>query len=175
MKLTVLGGCTGRQTAATDLLPSQADLLLELLNLTVAVSFFFALFRAPQVVLHQLDGGNEGLWNAEMGVLLQKNVFALLLLFSTAIKTGPSCDVSPFPGQHSCQSPALTGSWSGSGPLTASWTSHLQLSCAGSHLKGPEDILPQNQIRLEDADMKHLNSKSNYFSWNIWENLQDSM
>ena len=68
----MLGVCTGRQSAASDLLPPQADLLFELLNLTVAVSLLLAfLLLTPQVVLHQLDGSDEGLGNAEMSVLLQ--------------------------------------------------------------------------------------------------------
>lgn len=65
--------CTGWQAAASDLLPPQANLLFELLNFTVTVSLLFALLLlTPQVVLHQLDGSNERLRNAEMSVLLQR-------------------------------------------------------------------------------------------------------
>lgn len=68
----MLGGCVGRQAVASDLLPPQANLLFELLNLTVAVSLLLTLLLlTPQVVLHQLDGSNKGLRNAEMSVLLQ--------------------------------------------------------------------------------------------------------
>lgn len=71
-RLTVLGGCAGRQATASDLLPPQADLLFELLNLTVAVSLLLTLLLlTPQIVLHQLDGSNKRLGNAEMSVLLQ--------------------------------------------------------------------------------------------------------
>lgn len=41
----------------------------------------------------------------------------------------------PSPGLHSCQSPALTGSWWGFGLLTASWTYYLTGHCTGSHLR----------------------------------------
>lgn len=69
----MLRGCGRRHAAASDLLPPQANLLFELLDLTVAVSLLLALLLLmPQVVLHQLNGSNEGLGNAEMGVLLQK-------------------------------------------------------------------------------------------------------
>lgn len=68
----MLGGGAGRQTAAADLLPAQADLLLELLNLRVAVPLLLAPhFPTQQVVLHQLDGSDQGLRDAEMSVLLQ--------------------------------------------------------------------------------------------------------
>lgn len=71
--LTALTGGGGQHAAASDLLPPQADLLLELLDLAVAVSLLLALLLlVPQVVLHQLDGGDEGLGNAEMGVLLRR-------------------------------------------------------------------------------------------------------
>lgn len=69
--LTALRGCGRQHAAASDLLPPQANLLLELLDLTVAVSLLLTLLLMPQVVLHQLNGSNEGLGNAEMGVLLQ--------------------------------------------------------------------------------------------------------
>lgn len=59
--LTVLGVCAWRQAAASDLLPAQADLLFELLNLTVAVYLLLALLLTPHVVLHQLDGSYKGL------------------------------------------------------------------------------------------------------------------
>lgn len=68
----MLGGCAGREAAASDLLPPQTDLLFKLLNLTVAVSLLLALLLlTPQVVFHQLDGSNKGLGNAEMSVFLQ--------------------------------------------------------------------------------------------------------
>lgn len=71
--LTAQRGGGGQHAAVSDLLPPQADLLLELLDLAVAVSLLLApLFLVPQVVLHQLDGGDEGLGNAEMGVLLRR-------------------------------------------------------------------------------------------------------
>ena len=57
--LTLLGVCAGRQAAVSDLLPAQADLLFELLDLIVAVSLLLPrLLLTPQVVLHQLDGSN---------------------------------------------------------------------------------------------------------------------
>lgn len=69
--LTALKGCGWQHAAASDLLPPQANLLFELLDLTVTVSLLLALrLLMPQVVLHQLDSGNEGFGNAEMGVLL---------------------------------------------------------------------------------------------------------
>lgn len=69
--LTVLWRCAGRQAAALDLLPPQPNSLFELLNLRVAVAFFIGLFLLPpHVVLHQLNGGNEWLRNAEVGILL---------------------------------------------------------------------------------------------------------
>lgn len=71
--LTALRGCGWQHAAASDLLPPQANLLLELLDLTVAVFLLLTLLLPmPQVVLHQLNGSNEGLRNAEMGILLQK-------------------------------------------------------------------------------------------------------
>ena len=84
--LTVVGGCAGRQAAVADLLPAQADLLLELLNLTVTVSLLLALlFPTPQVALHQLDCCNKGLGNAEMGVFLFKvSTAAKVLLWQVA-------------------------------------------------------------------------------------------
>lgn len=69
--LTVLGGGAGRQATASDLLPPQANLLFELLDLAVAVSLLLTLLLlAPQIVLHQLNGSDERLGNAEMSVLL---------------------------------------------------------------------------------------------------------
>lgn len=69
--LTVLWGRAGRQAAALDLLPPQPNSLLELLNLRVAVALFIGLLLlAPHVVLHQLNGGNEWLRNAEVSILL---------------------------------------------------------------------------------------------------------
>lgn len=80
----MLRGCAGRQAAASDLLPPKADLLFELLNLTVAVSFLLAfLLLTPKVILHQLDGCNKGLGNAEMSILLQ-NMEEIRNLFSHA-------------------------------------------------------------------------------------------
>lgn len=71
-RLTVLGRCAGQQATPSDLLPPQANLLFELLNLTVAVSLLLTLLLLPpQIVLHQLNGSNKRLGNAEMSVLLQ--------------------------------------------------------------------------------------------------------
>lgn len=70
--LTVLGGCAGWEAAASDLLPSQTYLLFKLLNLTVTVSLLLLTLQllTAQVVLHQLNGSNKGLGNAEMSVFL---------------------------------------------------------------------------------------------------------
>lgn len=69
--LTVLGGCAGWEAAASDLLPSQTYLLFKLLNLAVTVSLLLTLhLLTAQVVLHQLNGSNKGLGNAEMSIFL---------------------------------------------------------------------------------------------------------
>ena len=58
--------------AAADLLPSQADFLLELLDLTVAVLFLVnLLFPAPDIALHQLNRCDQRLGNAEVGIFLK--------------------------------------------------------------------------------------------------------
>lgn len=146
-RLTVLGGCAGRQAAALDLLSSQPNSLFELLNLRVAVALFIGLLLLPpHVVLHQLNSGNEWLWNAEVGILLYWSHWDIMRRWhevegSTCfpyIKKTKKKRQQPFPGLHSCQSPALTGSWWGSDPLTASWTTHLKRHCTGSHLKTTE-------------------------------------
>lgn len=67
----MLGVCGWRQTAASDLLPPQANLLLQLLNLAVTVSFLLALLLTPHVAFHQLNGCNKRLGDAEMGIFLQ--------------------------------------------------------------------------------------------------------
>ena len=73
-KLTVLRRRAGRHGPVAELLPAQADLLLELLDLAVAVALLLAaplLLPPTQVALHQLDGGDQGLGDAEVGVLLE--------------------------------------------------------------------------------------------------------
>lgn len=65
----------GRRGPVAELLPAQADLLLEQLDLAVAVALLLAaapalLLPPTQVALHQLDGGDQGLGDAEVGVLL---------------------------------------------------------------------------------------------------------
>ena len=68
--------------AAADLLPAQADLLLELLDLTVAVLFLVALlFTTPHIALHQLNRCDQRLGNAEVGIFLEVVERDLLLLF----------------------------------------------------------------------------------------------
>lgn len=136
-RLTALRGCGWQCAAASDLLPPQANLLFELLDLTVTVSLLVALLLLmAQVVLHQLDSGNEGLGNAEMGVLLrmaEKHGWEQCWgAFKLCTGMKPSW---PSPGLRSCQSPALTGSWWGSGLLTASWTFHPTSRCTGSRLR----------------------------------------
>lgn len=58
------------EVVGPDLLPPNTDLLLELLDLLVAV--FLLLFQLPvhHVALHQLNGSNEGLTDAEVSIFL---------------------------------------------------------------------------------------------------------
>lgn len=61
----------GRLAAAADLLPAQTDLLLQLLDLAVAVALLLCIvLLPPHVALHQLDGRDERLRDAEVSVLL---------------------------------------------------------------------------------------------------------
>lgn len=157
--LTALKGCGWQHAAASDLLPPQANLLFELLDLTVTVSLLLALLLMPQVVLHQLDSGNEGLGNAEMGVLLRIEEKDGSEQCWSAFKLCTGMKSSrPSPGLHSCQSPALTGSWWGSGLLTASWTSHLTGRCTGSHLR-------DHNINTEKGDSRTLGGSVTTLYW----------
>lgn len=66
---------------------------------------------------------------------------------------------APFQGQHSCQSPALTGSWWGSGLLMASWTNHLVSCCTGTHLKQKEQKRTRKQNAIKPEDKNTLQRK----------------
>ena len=67
--LTALRRRPGLQPDAADLLPAQTDLLLQLPDLAVAVVVVL-LLPSAHVALHQLDGGDERLGYAEVGVFL---------------------------------------------------------------------------------------------------------
>lgn len=61
----------GLVPAVADLLSAQTDLLLELLDLAVAIALLLSfLLLPPHVALHQLDGRDERLGDAEVSVLL---------------------------------------------------------------------------------------------------------
>lgn len=70
--VTIAGGAVGLVAAAPYCLPAQADFLLQLLDLAVAVALLISLLLPAHVALHQLDGRDQGLRYAEVGVLLQK-------------------------------------------------------------------------------------------------------
>lgn len=55
-----------------DLLPPDTDLLLELLDLLVAVLLLFVQLPVHHVTLHQLNSSDERLRDAEVSILLRE-------------------------------------------------------------------------------------------------------